>query len=233
MADRAALKSMAASGDVRLSRLLDYNLRFALEVHPERRKNACPALDDAAWERIAACGRAVTRLSLDPSWLAADLPPAKFELPDPSGRVALLPWADLQKGLFWFGAAVRFQAVKRCVDGSELRRIADVAGREARDFAVNRGGLMVGNRVRELFPDNPELGLYDRVEWVAAGALSALTRPLDPAFGLRLREAAPPAFERRMNSIRDYNPAERRLLWLALKNVLVGEALPQWAKFFI
>lgn len=230
--DRKQARKMFAERDPGLARLMRFNLRFIAEVDLKRLHAARPELDPAVWDRLLASRRATERLSLDLSWLDPGIEPGGFDMPAPELRLFLLPWPERRKALFMFGMAVRFLPLRQCVDGRELRRLAEAAGPEARAFALARGSLMLGNRVRALFPDNPGHGLFDRVEWAAAGAAAACLQNAPAAFAARALKTMPEPFERKIRMMRPFADAERRLAWSGLTKVITKEALPEWASFF-
>lgn len=224
-------KTLIAGGDTRLTRELHFNLRLFADIHPDRLAKV-PGMDEGLWRRLAASDAVVRRLSRDLSWLGLEGDCSWVPLPAARHRLAFMPWPELRKGLYWFGMAVHFQAVKQCVSGAEIRQLTNVAGPEARAFALERGGLMVGKRVRGLFPDNPELPLPERVEWAVVGALAGCLSDASEALKSRFRVVLPPVYEKRMATIRQLNDGERRVLWSGVHKILAREALPEWASFF-
>lgn len=229
--DRKAAKKMFADPGPGLARLMDLNFRFLREIDPARLRSAAPEMPEEVWRAVLASDRAVERLSMDLSWLGGELAPVGFDSLEPRERLLLVPWEDRRRALFLFGMAVRFQAVKQCVDGREFRRLAEIAGPGARAFALSRGSLMIGRRIRDLFPDNPDLGLFERVEWAAAGAAAALLQGARPALAARSLKTVPEAFEKRIRMVRPFGEAERQLAWSGLSKVVFKEALPEWANF--
>ncbi len=229
--DRQAAKTMFAKRVPQLARLLAFNSRILAEIDPRRLTEACGGLGEEFWQAILASDRAVSRLSWDLSWLDPAASPPVFALPEPRLRVALLPWPDRRKALLWFGMAVRFRAIRQCVDGRQLRRLYEEAGPGSREFVLGMGSLLVGNRIRDLFPDNPEIPIMDRVEWSAAGALAAVMQDGDPALAARMAKTMPAAFERRLATLPRLHEANCRAVWQALAKI-IREALPEWASFF-
>lgn len=229
--DKALAKAMFAARDARMERVLRHNFGLVRDIHPDRLSGlAWP--DAAGWEKLLACPEAVRTLSRDVGWLVPGAPaPGWIDLPAAGQRLGLLPWPEQRRLLVWFGMAVRFRELRRCIDGGELRRLSEIGGPEARTFAFERGSVMIGERVRALFPDNPEMGLAERVEWVAAGAWAGIMGDADPAYAARCRLILPPGFEKRMRMFRPFSGEERRRIW-AGAGKMIREALPQWVDFF-
>ncbi|MCD8351834.1 MAG: Yop proteins translocation protein K [Planctomycetaceae bacterium] len=227
--DRHQVKEWITSHDRRHERLCAFNTGLVRELPRERLPQTT---SPQVWDLLLGSRAAVRRLSGDLRWLSTDFPSGWVGLPEPRHRLAMMPWPELRKALFWFAMAVRFTAVRRCVDGRELRRMAENAGNGARGFALERGNVMIGPRLRALFPDSVEAGLGARVEAAAAAAYAACMQDAPADLAFRGALLLPSWFAKRVRLVRHFDETERRLVWSGVKKVITREALPEWATFF-
>ncbi len=229
--DKALAKAIIQTGDSRLERVFRHNFGLVRDVHPERIESlAWP--DATGWEKLLSCPAATRTLSRDIGWIVPDAGPSGWiDLPAPRHRLGLLSWADQRRALWWFAMAVRFHELRRCIDGKQLRLLAEAGGSDARAFVLERGNIMVGDKVRSLLPGSTEAGLADSVEWAAAGTWHGVMGDAPADYVKRCRLLLPPRFEKRMRMIRSFSPEERRSLWLGLFKIM-KEALPQWVDFY-